>query len=104
MNTSATFLSLLNEYLGGSRRLRKGYWQEYKRKSWRLFGVRIRANPRLREAVLERAERRRHAKVRSSLLMEEFVRRDYLLGMIEKDTSWVGAYLPVPVKISVIRE
>lgn len=96
-----TFQKLLNEYLGGASRLQSGYWQRYKHKAWRLFGVRVRgpAAVPLREQVLARAEKRRmNPKVRRGLLVKEFLKRDYLLSMIEKDTSWNGGTLIVPFK------
>ncbi len=99
MATTHTFQSLLNEYLCGSRRLRSGYWQEYKRKAWRLFGVRIKNNPALREAVYARAEKRRNnPNVRRPLLVEEFLKRDFILGMLAKDDQWIGGSLIVPFK------
>lgn len=94
MTTTHTFASLLNEHLGGARPLRKRYWQRYKERAWRLFGVRIRNNPALREAVLARSEkRRRNSKVRTSMIVEEFIRRDFILSKLDKDRDWCGTMI-----------
>lgn len=101
MATTVTFQALLNEYLGGARQLQSGYWQRYKHKAWRLFGVRVRgpAAVALREKVLARAQKRRNnPKVRRSLLIEEFVKRDFILSKIAKDDSWLGGTMIVPFR------
>lgn len=96
MTTKTTFQQLLNDYLFvGPQKPR--YWQDYKDRMWLEHGIRIRAGDGTRERVLDeyRKERKRAGE---RLMKEELTRRDFIMGLIEKDDSWTGGNLIVPFK------
>lgn len=89
---------MLKEYLFGPAKPTR-YWQRYKERL-RLHGFDHRYIYNCRARALAKMEKR-HKKQSNRLLIEEFMKRDYLLRNIAKDDSWLGGNLIVPFRPGV---
>lgn len=95
MAKTSTFRDMLNEYLFVGP-MKPRYWQDYKDRMWLEHGIRIRAGDGTRERVLEEYRLARK-QAGEEMFKEMLLHPSPLMKMIEKDNSWTGACLVVPV-------